>query len=168
MEEDVPAEGPPAATKEENAQRPTPNVQRPITEAPQPSTKASPARTNAQPSTKETPVDDSIRALTGPPSALRSNQTAETNPPIDTSTPATAAAAPSAAGAPKLTAVNAMDIADIEARTRGYDLGDYELPKADYNSANDTWSVGYAPRGADTKALNVTNQDKNGKAEIKK
>ena len=60
------------------------------------------------------------------------------------------------------------DFHNIEARTRGYDLGDYELPKADYNSANDTWSVSYAPRGADTKALNVTIQDKNGKAEIKK
>ena len=118
---------------------------------------------------KETPVDDSIRALTGPPSALRSSAAAETNPPADTSASTTAAAAaPSAAGAPKLTAVNAMDIADIEARTRGYDLGEYQLPKAEYNSSNDTWSVTYASRDADTKHLNVTIQDKNGKAEIKK
>ena len=63
-----------------------------------------------------------------------------------------------------------MDIADIEARTRGYDLGEYQLPKAEYNSTTDTWSVTYIPRDADStaKKLNVTIQDKNGKAEVRK
>ncbi len=63
-----------------------------------------------------------------------------------------------------------MDIADIEARTKGYDLGEYQLPKAEYNSTTDTWSVTYIPRDADStaKKLNVTIQDKNGKAEVKK
>ena len=63
-----------------------------------------------------------------------------------------------------------MDIADIEARTRGYDLGEYQLPKAEYNAADDTWSVSYAPREADksAKRLSVTVQDKSGKAEVKK
>jgi hypothetical protein len=69
-----------------------------------------------------------------------------------------------------LTPVQAMDIADIEARTRGYDLGEYQLPKAEYNAANDTWSVAYVGRSADgtPKKLNVVVQDKNGKAEVKK
>ena len=153
--EDIPAEGPPSEKIKEAAPSATPAAAR--------------KTANVEPAAKETPVDDSIRALTGPPSALRSSGAAETNPPADTSTPATAAAAaPSAAAAPKLTAVNAMDIADIEARTRSYDLGEYQLPKAEYNSSNDTWSVTYAPRDAGTKQLNVTIQDKNGKAEIKK
>ena len=63
-----------------------------------------------------------------------------------------------------------MDIADIEARTKGYDLGEYELPKAEYDAASDTWSVGYVARNADknAKKLSVTIQDKTGKAEVRK
>src|SRR5207249_3993355 len=130
--------GPSAGTKEENTQHSTLNAQHPTAET-------------SQPSTKETPVDDSIRALTGPPSTLRSNPPPETNPPSQISTPA-AIAASSPPAAQKLTAVNAMDIADIEARTKGYDLGEYQLPKAEYNSATDTWSVTYIPRDADSTA----------------
>src|SRR5207245_6958276 len=165
-------EVPTSTTKEENAQRSTSNAQRPIAERSQPSTNASATpvrlgpRTNPQPASKETPADDSIRELTGPPSSLRSNPPPETNPPSQLPAPApVAAAAPPAT--PKLTAVNAMDIADIEARTRGYDLGEYQLPKAEYNSATDTSSVTYTPRDADrtAKKLNVAIQDKNGKAE---
>jgi hypothetical protein len=131
-----------------------------------------------KPQPKETPADDSIESLVGPPPSLRSekaasapaatapaaaNTSAASSPPATTTT-----AASPAAGATKLTAVNAMDIADIEARTRGFDLGEYELPKAEYNAATDTWSVNYAPRDANAKKLSVTVQDKNGKAEIKK
>jgi len=63
-----------------------------------------------------------------------------------------------------------MDIADIEARTKGYDLGEYQLPKAEYNAADDTWSVSYIARDKDknTKGLHVTIQDKTGKAEVGK
>ncbi len=63
-----------------------------------------------------------------------------------------------------------MDIADIEARTRGYDLGEYQLPKAEYNAADDTWSVSYIGREGDKKAkhLSVIVQDNSGKAEVKK
>ena len=118
---------------------------------------------------KETPLDDSLRTLTGPPSSLRSSAPAETNPPTQISTPSTAAVLPPPTG-PKLTAVQAMDIADIEARTKGYDLGEYQLPKAEYNAASDAWSVTYVARDADkdAKKLNVTIQDKSGKAEIRK
>jgi hypothetical protein len=115
-------------------------------------------------------VDNSIRTLTGPPSSLHVNAPPpETNPPTQISTPPTVAASSPAAG-PKLTAVQAMDIADIEARTKGYDLGEYELPKAEYNAASDTWSVGYAARdaGKDEKKLSVTILDKTGKAEVNK
>ena len=63
-----------------------------------------------------------------------------------------------------------MDIADIEARTKGHDLGEYQLPKAEYNAANGTWLVAYVARDADkdAKKLTVTIQDKTGKAEVGK
>jgi hypothetical protein len=152
--EDIPAEGPVAA-KEENVKRPEP---------------AKPSTSKAQPAAKESPVDNSIRTLTGPPPSLHVNAPPETNPPTQISTPPMAAASSPPSQGPKLTAVNAMDIADIEARTKGYDLGEYQLPKAEYNSANDTWSVGYVARDADNtkKELSVIIQDKTGKAEVKK
>ena len=164
LKEDLPAEGPgPAAA--EKPQTPTSKTAK--AESSQISQSSSPS---SRPSAKETPADDSIRELTGPPSSLRSNPPPETKPPSQIPTPAPVAASPPLPATPKLTAVNAMDIADIEARTKGYDLGEYQLPKAEYNSATDTWSVAYIPRDADStaKKLNVTIQDKNGKAEVRK
>jgi hypothetical protein len=154
LKEDLPSEGPDSAAAESS-------------QAPKPKSQNS---SSSQPASKETPADDSIRELTGPPSSLRSNPPPETNPPTQIPTPATVAASPPPPASPKLTAVNAMDIADIEARTKGYDLGEYQLPKAEYNSATDTWSVAYIPRDADStaKKLNVSIQDKSGKAEVRK
>ena len=118
-------------------------------------------------------MDDSIRTLTGPPKSLHVNAPPppETNPPTQISTPpAEAVSSPPPPTGPKLTAVQAMDIADIEARTKGYDLGEYQLPKAEYNSATDAWAVTYIPRAADStaKKLSFTIKDKTGKAEVKK
>ena len=124
--------------------------------------------TRIKPSAQQTPADDSIRTLTGPPTSLRAKSTPAAPP---TSAPSIAPAEPPPApSTPKLNTVQAMDIADIEARTRGYDLGEYQLPKAEYNAADDTWSVSYAPRDADKspKRLSVVVQDKTGKAEVKK
>jgi hypothetical protein len=153
LSEDIPAEGPPPVPAEK--------IQTPKTK--------SATAESAQPSSKETPVDESIRTLTGPPSSLHVSAPPETNPPAQITTPSTAAVSPPPTG-PKLTAVQAMDIADIEARTKGYDLGEYQLPKAEYNAATDTWSVGYAAHDSEKEAkkLSVTIQDKTGKAEVKK
>lgn len=126
---------------------------------------------SSPPAANKSPVDDSIRTLMGPPSSLRSG-----SPKPETNQVAPAASAPVAIetaqtppDGPKLTAVEAMDISDIEARTRGYDLGDYDLPKAEYNAANDTWSIFYAGRQPDkAKKFSVTVHDKSGKAEVKK
>jgi hypothetical protein len=160
LSEDMPAEGPLAA-EAEKAQNPSSKSA--IAESSQPST------LNAQSASKETPVDDSLQTLTGPPSSLHVKTPPETNPPAQISTPPITAASSPTAG-PKLTAVQAMDIADIEARTKGYDLGEYQLPKAEYNAASDTWSVVYVARDADKAArkLSVTIHDKTGKAEVKK
>jgi len=157
LSEDIPAEGPAVA-----------GVGKPEPAHLAPSSKS--AKTEP-PATKETPADNSIRTLTGPPSSLHVDAPPppETNPPMQISTPPTVAASPPSAS-PKLTAVQAMDIADIEAREKGFDLGDYQLPKADYNAASDTWSVGYVAREGEKsdKKLSVTIQDKTGKAEVHK
>ena len=154
LSEDIPAEGPPPVPAEKIQ---TPKAKSEIAES-------------APPSSKETPVDESIRTLTGPPSSLHVSAPPETNPPAQITTPSTAAVSPPPSTGPKLTAVQAMDIADIEARTKGYDLGEYQLPKAEYNAATDTWSVGYVGRDSEKEAkkLSVTIQDKTGKAEVKK
>jgi len=159
LSEEIPAEGPLSAEAEKTQ---SPSSRSAIAESSQPPS------LNAQRASKET-VDNSLRTLTGPPSSLHVKTPPETNPPAQISTPPIAAASPPTAG-PKLTAVQAMDIADIQARTKGYDLGEYQLPKAEYNAANDIWSVAYVARDADkaAKKLSVTIQDKTGKAEVKK
>jgi hypothetical protein len=122
------------------------------------------------PSTQETPVDDSIRTLTGPPTSLHANLPADAKTTQEISAPSTTAVSSPAQATPKLTAVEAMDAADIEARTKGYDLGEYQLPKAEFNATNGTWSVMYVRRDGDKsgKQLSVTVQDKYGKAEVRK
>ena len=129
-----------------------------------------PSISNVQPSAEQTPVDDSIRTLTGPPASLRTKPAtaAAPSPAAEISAPQIAPTT-ATANTPKLNAVQAMDIADIEARTQGYDLGDYQLPKAEYNAADDTWSVSYKNKSdKKTKHLSVTIQDKSGKAEVAK
>jgi hypothetical protein len=161
------ASAPPAEGPLQNVKPPAP------TPAPsQASINASAAPTNIQPSANETPVDDSIRTLTGPPSSLRAKAPAEpvASPPLAQSAPSIAPASAPASAGPKLNAVQAMDIADIEAREKGVDLGEYQLPKAEYNATDDTWSVSYIGRDGDRggKHLSVVVQDKSGKAEVKK
>lgn len=159
QESESPVEEPSSAAAEK-AQTPNPKsqVQEPLSQ---------PSTLNSQPS--DSPVDDSIRTLTGPPSSLHTKPEPVTTPAPETSLP-TIPAATSSSAAPKLNAVQAMDIADIEARTRGYDLGEYQLPKAEYNATDDTWSVSYIGREGDKKPkhLRVIVQDNSGKAEVKK
>ena len=166
-EMESPAEGPtsPAAEK---VQTPNPKTQKPSHLSAGASAKEEPSTLNLQPSAQESPVDDSIRTLTGPPSSLHAKPEPETTPAQETSVPS--AAASTSSSEPKLNAVQAMDIADIEARTRGYDLGEYQLPKAEYDDATDTWSVSYIARdGAkNAKRLSVIVQDKSGQADVKK
>jgi hypothetical protein len=133
----------------------------------QPSMDEGAIQTKAEPSTNETPADESIRALTGPPASLRTKPPPSPAPDL---APSIAPAAPLPSAEPKLNAVQAMDIADIHAREEGYDLGEYQLPKAEYNAADDTWSVSYIGRDDDKsgKHLSVVVQDKSGKAQVKK
>jgi hypothetical protein len=172
-----PAEGPRSAAAEKpqppssKTKVETSEVSQPPTPVPSQSSTTHPPPLNAQLS--ETPVDDSIRTLTGPPSSLRAKAPtapADASPPAAESAPSIAPAVPLPSAEPKLNAVQAMDIADIQAREQGYDLGEYQLPKADYNATDDTWSVSYIGRDDDKsgKHLSVVVQDKSGKAQVKK
>ena len=154
-----PAEGP-RSTTIEKPKAPTPRST--------PEEVSEPSTPSLQRSDEDSAGDNSLRTLTGPPSSLR-GKSAAAPPAATTPEPAISIApASSAAAEPKLNAVQAMDIADIEARTKGYDLGEYQLPKAEYNSADDTWSVSYIGRDKAAKGLHVTVQDKSGKAEVGK
>jgi hypothetical protein len=83
-------------------------------------------------------VEESLRSLVGPPSALRTNPAAD-GPSVETKPEA--ASSPSANAG--LTKKEVVDLADGEARTRGYDLAEYERPDARYNAADNTWSLSY-------------------------
>ena len=168
-EVESPAEGPRSAAAKK-AQTPNPKSQKEELSHPSAgaSAKEEPSSLSLQPTEEESPADNSIRTLTGPPSSLRAKPAAAP-PAVTTPEPAISIApASSAAAEPKLNSVQAMDIADIEARTKGYDLGEYQLPKAEYNAADDTWAVSYIGRDKNAKGLHVTIQDKSGKAEVRK
>jgi hypothetical protein len=83
-------------------------------------------------------VDDSLRLLVGPPSSLRKG-------PIDhaSSVGPKTEAAPLPETNPRLTNEEVVDLADAEARRRGYDLAEYQRAEPQYNAADETWSLSY-------------------------
>lgn len=138
-----------------NAERPTPNAQRSMAEAPPESSRPTPVPAqpaNQQPSVravKGTPtqdVDDSLKALIGPPHLLRTE-----------------------AARPGLTAAEVIELADAEARKQGYDLGTYQRPQAQYAATDNTWSVSYDQKndaGEAGKPFSVKVEDKTKKTSI--
>jgi hypothetical protein len=161
--QDTRAGGPSAArtvATSENAERPT---QRPIEDTPEKAVRAPPMANepNAE-------VDDSLRALVGPPSSLRTNPVADT---------ASAGAELETASSPRanahLTPEEVTDLADAEARAQGYNLDEYQRPKADYSAVGDKWSLFYNQKPVDGmpeigKYFSATVDDKTKKVEIKK
>jgi hypothetical protein len=111
-------------------------------------------------------MDDSLRELVGPPPLLRAkadgaSKTAATS----TSTSS------SQSGNPRLTPAEAIELADAEARTQGYDLGEYQRPQARYVAAGDSWSVVYDQKSLDSateigKPFSVSVEDKTKKASV--
>jgi hypothetical protein len=98
-------------------------------------------------------MDDSLRELVGPPSLLR------------------AKADLSQSGSPRLTSAEAIELADAEARTQGYDLGEYQPPQARYAAAGDSWSVVYDQKSVDgttevSKPFSVSVEDKTKKVSV--
>jgi hypothetical protein len=165
---ETPAEGPsPNQSKAENAQlrkdsqagSPTPNsesVREQAAQRPAISSKAKPE------------IDDSLRLLAGPPSSLHTDATVE---------PSAASARPETASSPdanaRLTKEEATDLADAEARTQGYNLDEYQRPKADYSAVKGKWSLFYDQNPVDVtpeigKYFSATVDDETKKVEIRK
>src|SRR5947207_1806619 len=99
-----------------------------------------PDRVVPKPATNKKPKveDDSLRLLVGPPSSLRKG-------PIDTgpSVSAKTEAASSPGANVRLTREEVIDLADAEARRRGYDPAEYQRAEPQYNAADETWSLSY-------------------------
>lgn len=150
------ADQPKVVSKEaENAEQPTINVQHPIAAASAEGSKPSPVPVPSAtpqpsvPAVKEKPnadVDDSLRALIGPPPLLRTE--------------------PARSG---LTATEVIELADAAARAQGYDLGAYQRPQLQYAATNNTWSVSYDQKhdaGEAGKPISIKVDDKTKKTSI--
>jgi len=121
-----------------------------------------------QSSTPEAAKKSSLTDLTGPPSSLRENSSeapkSETSPTARRS---------GTRGVASLTEDEAIGVADAEARAKGYDLAQYQRPKADFSAVKDKWSLFYTlkdPKGAggDLQPFSVTVEDKTRKVEIRR
>jgi hypothetical protein len=88
-------------------------------------------------------IDDSLRSLTGPPGKL---------PPAPLASPKNshrprAGSLPS--NAPHLTKQEVMELADLEAQKRGFDLRKYQRPDPQFDSADNIWSLSYREKEPD-------------------
>jgi hypothetical protein len=163
----APAEGPARATAE-NAEAPAPASQ---PEAEQPkietTTKTAPSAPPgaAAPTTQ---VSDSLRSLIAPPASLRTEAATEQTAPAIASPPVTKTSAAAAEESVGLNAAEAIELADAEARARGYKLDEYQHPQVQYVTDSETWSVSYEPNTSSATAFDVIVDEKTKKAQIKK
>jgi hypothetical protein len=121
---------------------------------------------------KKPEFDGSLSALTGPPSSLR-NSSLPTSGESSKSETRSRPKSTGTRGVAQLTQDEAIDVADIEARARGYDLNQYDRPKADYSAVKDKWSLFYNLKdpkmaGGDLQPFSVTVEDKTKKVEVRK
>ena len=126
---------------------------------PQPSTLNAPPETqddaefsalNSQPPTTARDIDNSLRLLVWPPRHLRTKR-------VSSGAPAgakTQAASPAANA--RLTKEEVVGLADAAARSRGYDLAEYQPPEPQYDPADRTWSLLYEQKRVDGRAENGT------------
>ena len=161
--QDIPAEGPSAEKKSATV---NPPIGSEITTTSsvgekndiQPPSNASADRTNEL----KPEIDD----LLAPPSTLRIDPIVETP---STAEPQTATTPGANA---QLTQEEAVNLADTEARVQGYDLNQYERPKADYSKVKRMWSLIYDLKQADAAGetapyFRVSVDDETRKVEVK-
>jgi hypothetical protein len=131
-----------------------------------------PAKPNVSALAKESTkkADDSVQAVAAPPPpSPHTNPPAEVSP-QESAPPDAFSSAPTAA---TLTAPDAIQFADAEARAGGYDLRKYQNPRANYIAASDAWSVSYDEKHIDgrttnDKRFNVIVEDKTRKTTLTK
>ena len=81
------------------------------------------------------------------------------------------APAPPPPARPDLIAAEVIELADAEARTQGYNLGEFKAPQAHYAAEDDAWTVSYHQKGADmgsadSKHFKVSVEDKTKRTSI--
>ena len=126
----IPSPTPPLVAQKEEA---TPRAPEPTPPAiPTPRPLRSPPKSSRGPSAKpKRTVDESLRALAGPPSSLRKDSVSE------------AQAQNGSSANPPLSKDEVVDLANTVARTHGYHLGDFEHSPPEYNEVDETWTVSY-------------------------
>ena len=142
-------ETPPPVVADETPQPSTPEPS--VEEKPKTVEQPTPAET-----AKDSEGDGSINSLVGPPSSLRNDSKSS-----------------GTRGIAQLSAEDVIGLADVEARDKGYDLGEYQRPKADYSAVKDKWSLFYNLKdpqaaGGELQPFSVTVEDKTKKVEIRK
>jgi hypothetical protein len=118
-------------------------------------------------------AEDSLRELVGPPNSLRMPPPPQPapKPSVASIAPTPAPPPPAPTAHPDLAAAEAIDLADAEARTHGYNLGEYKAPQANYSAEEDAWTVSYMQKGADrasadSKHFSVSVDDKTKRTSI--
>jgi hypothetical protein len=113
-------------------------------------------------------MDSSLEQLVGPPTSLHTEPTTDVAPTI---APAVDKLEAPAGPNTELSAQDAINLADTEASAQGYDLNEYQRPKADYSTVRDKWSIFYDSKPTEGmtqmgKHFLVTIEDKTKKASI--
>ncbi len=130
---------------------------------------ATPAESATPEESKPSTSEGTLNDLTGPPSSLRGASVPEPSAPAKSETKSRS----STRGVADLSEDEAIGLADAEARSRGYNLDEYQRPKADYSAVKDKWSLFYTLKdpkaaGGDLQPFSVTVQDKTKKVEVRK
>jgi hypothetical protein len=128
-----------SASTKENAERRTPKVEQSKSRTVESGSQSAGAHDHG-----------SLAELAAPPAALRSEPVVETP---STAIEADLASAPSATA--RLTTDEAVTIGDSEARARGYELSQYQRPKADYSKVKGKWSLVYDLKNPETAEQNA-------------
>ena len=120
----------------------------------------------------EEPKKSSLTDLTGPPSSLRGGPIPESSAPPKSATKSKSRSS-GTRGVANLGEDEAIGLADTEARAKGYDLDQYQRPKADYSAVKDKWSLFYTLKdpkaaGGDLQPFSVTVEDKTRKVEVRR
>ena len=120
----------------------------------------------------EEPKKSSLTDLTGPPSSLRGGAIPESSAPPKSESKSKSKSS-GTRGVANLGEDEAIGLADTEARAKGYDLDQYQRPKADYSAVKDKWSLFYTLKdpktaGGDLQPFSVTVEDKTRKVEVRR
>ena len=129
-----------------------------------------PAESATPEETKRSNSEGTLNELTGPPSSLRGGSIPESSAPARSETKSKSSGA---RGVADLTEDEAVSLADAEAQSRGFNLSEYQRPKADYSAVKDKWSLFYTLKdpkasGGDLQPFSVTVEDKTKKVEVRK